>query len=62
VLAQELGNGDRRRAAELLEAMQRVEAGLAGEAATVSPSMDALIRAAANGLTALSIDPPTCAQ
>jgi hypothetical protein len=62
VLAQELGDGHRRRAAELLEAKQRVEAGLAGNASTVSPSMDALIRAAANGLTALSIDPPTCAQ
>jgi hypothetical protein len=62
VLAQELENGQRRRAAELLEAMQRVEAGLAGSAATVTASMDALIRAAAKGLTALSIEPPTCAQ
>ena len=62
VLAQELENGHRRRAAELLEAMQKVEVGLAGNADTVSPSMNALIRAAAKGLTALSIDPPTCAQ
>jgi hypothetical protein len=62
VLAQELENGHRRRAAELLEAMQRVEAGLTGNAATVAASMDALIRAAAKGLTALSIEPPTCAQ
>ncbi len=61
VLAQELENEHRGRAAELLEAMQRVEAGLAGNPAT-SPSMDGLIRAAVNGLTALSIDPPTCAQ
>jgi hypothetical protein len=62
VLAQELENGHRRRAAELLEAMQRVEAGLAGDAESAAPSMDALIRAASQGLTALSIDPPTCAQ
>jgi hypothetical protein len=62
VLAQELENGHRRRAAELLEAMQRVEVGLAGNASTMSPSVDALIRAAVKGLTALSIDPPTCAQ
>lgn len=61
VLAQELENGHRRRAAELLEAMQRVEVSLAGNAAA-SPGMDALIRAAAKGLTALAIEPPTCAQ
>jgi hypothetical protein len=62
VLAQELEIGHRRRAAELLEAMQRVEADLAGDAESVAPSMDALIRAAAEGLKALSIVPPTCAQ
>jgi hypothetical protein len=61
VLAQELESGHRKRAAELLEAMQKVELGLAGNA-TVSPSMNALIRAAAKGLTALSIDAPTCAK
>jgi hypothetical protein len=62
VLAQELENGHRRRAAELLESMQKVEVGLAGNADTVFPSMDELTRAAATGLTALSIDPPSCAQ
>jgi hypothetical protein len=62
VLAQELENGHRRRAAELLEAMQRVEAGLASNAESAASNMAGLIQAAAQGLTALSIDPPTCAQ
>ena len=61
VLAQELENGHRRRAAELLEAMQSVEVDLAGNANSAS-SMNALMRAAEKGLTALSLDPPTCAQ
>ena len=62
VLAQALGEGHRRRAAELLEAKQRVEAGLAGDSGTASAGMGELIRAATKGLTALSIDPPSCAQ
>jgi hypothetical protein len=62
VLAQALDDEHRKRAAELLEAMQRVEADLAGNSAAVSSSLTELIRAAVNGLTALSIDPPTCAQ
>jgi hypothetical protein len=61
-LAQALDDEHRKRAAELLEAMQRVEADLAGNSAAVSSSLTELIRAAVNGLTALSIDPPTCAQ
>ena len=62
VLAQVLEEGHRRRAAELLEAMQSVEASLAADTGTASAGMSELIRAAAKGLTALSIDPPSCAQ
>jgi hypothetical protein len=62
LLAQALDDDHRRRAAELLEKMQRVEADLAGNSAAVSSSLSELIQAAAKGLTALSIDPPTCAQ
>ncbi|MGH2817653.1 MAG: hypothetical protein ACRDJS_04230 [Actinomycetota bacterium] len=62
LLAQELDDEHRGRTAELLETMQRVEADLAGNSAAVSSSLSELIAAAAKGLTALSIDPPTCAQ
>jgi DNA primase len=62
LLAQALDDDHRRRAAELLETMQRVEADLSGNSAAVSSSLSELIQAAAKGLTALSIDPPTCAQ
>jgi hypothetical protein len=62
VLAQALDDDHRERAAELLEAKQRVEADLAGSSAAVSSSLTELIGAAVNGLTALSIDPPNCAQ
>jgi hypothetical protein len=61
-LAQALDDDHRKRAGELLVAMQRVEADLAGNSAAVSSSLSELIRAAARGLAALSIDPPTCAQ
>jgi hypothetical protein len=61
-LAQALDDEHRRRAAELLEAMQRVEADLARNSAAAASSLSELIGAAAKGLTALSLDPPTCAQ
>ena len=62
VLAQALDDGHRRRAGELLVAMQRVEAEFAEGSGPTRSSMSALIRAATNGLTALSIDPRGCAQ
>ena len=62
VLAQALDDEHRRRAGELLVAMQRVEAEFAEGSGPTRSSLSALIRAATNGLTALSIDPRGCAQ
>jgi hypothetical protein len=61
-LAQELDDGHRGREAEVLEAMQRVEAEIAAGSEQLRPGMSALTRAAASGLRALSIEPPACAQ
>jgi hypothetical protein len=62
LLAQALDEDHREREAALLEAMQRVEADLAGNSAAVSSDLSELIRAASNGLAALSIEPPSCPQ